>query len=34
MREYALIFYGGRYPALGNLLYPPPPIAMMGSPVD
>ena len=22
VREYALIFYGGRYPALGNLLYP------------
>jgi hypothetical protein len=34
IREYALIFYGGRYPALGNLLYPPPPIAMMGSPAD
>ena len=26
VREYALIFYGGRYPALGNILYPPPPI--------
>jgi hypothetical protein len=23
LREYALIFYGGRYPALGNILYPP-----------
>jgi hypothetical protein len=23
VREYALIFYGGRYPALGNILYPP-----------
>ena len=23
-REYALIFYGGRYAALGNILYPPP----------
>jgi hypothetical protein len=23
LREYALIFYGGRYPALGDLLYPP-----------
>ncbi len=22
-REYAIIFYGGRYPVLGNLLYPP-----------
>jgi hypothetical protein len=34
IREYALIFYGGRYPALGNLLYPPPPAAQMGSPAD
>jgi len=25
LREYALVFYGGRYPALGNILYPPPP---------
>jgi hypothetical protein len=24
VREYALIFYGSRYQALGNLLYPPP----------
>jgi len=24
-REYALTFYGGRYQALGNALYPPPP---------
>jgi hypothetical protein len=24
-REYALIFYGGRYQALGEILYPPPP---------
>jgi hypothetical protein len=23
VREYAITFYGGRYPALGNLLYPP-----------
>jgi hypothetical protein len=23
-REYALIFYGGRYQALGEILYPPP----------
>jgi hypothetical protein len=22
VREYAISFYGGRYPALGNLLYP------------
>jgi hypothetical protein len=34
VREYALIFYGGRYPALGSLLYPSPPAAMMGSPAD
>jgi len=34
IREYALIFYGGRYPALGNLLYPQPPAAVMGSPAD
>ncbi|HUN86272.1 MAG TPA: hypothetical protein VMU48_17975 [Terracidiphilus sp.] len=27
LREYALVFYGGRYPALGNVLYPPAPIA-------
>jgi hypothetical protein len=25
VREYALIFYGGRYQPLGNILYPPPP---------
>jgi hypothetical protein len=25
IREYALIFYGGRYPELGDALYPPPP---------
>jgi hypothetical protein len=25
LREYALIFYGGRYLALGDALYPPPP---------
>jgi len=32
-REYALVFYGGRYPALGNLLWPPaPPIPDAGSP--
>jgi hypothetical protein len=28
IREYALTFYGGRYPALGNLLDAPPPAAM------
>ncbi|MGA2752483.1 MAG: hypothetical protein ABSE53_01855 [Terracidiphilus sp.] len=26
LREYALIFYGGRYKALGDILYPPPAI--------
>ena len=25
VREYALMFYGGRYQALGDILYPPPP---------
>ena len=25
IREYALMFYGGRYPALGDILYPPAP---------
>ncbi len=34
IREYALIFYGGRYPALGNLLYPPSPAVTIGSPAD
>ncbi|HKN21060.1 MAG TPA: hypothetical protein VJX73_06575 [Terracidiphilus sp.] len=28
IREYALIFYGGRYKALGDILYPPTPPAM------
>jgi hypothetical protein len=27
IREYALIFYGGRYKALGDILYPPLPPA-------
>jgi len=31
VREYALVFYGGRYPALGNLLYPPA-AAVQGAP--
>jgi hypothetical protein len=26
-RNYALLFYGGRYQALGDILYPPPPVA-------
>ncbi|MGD1063168.1 MAG: hypothetical protein ABR860_07885 [Terracidiphilus sp.] len=31
IREYALIFYGGRYKALGDILYPPtPPPAIVG----
>ena len=25
VREYALLFYGGRYQALGDILFPPPP---------
>lgn len=25
VRNYALVFYGGRYPLLGNVLFPPPP---------
>jgi hypothetical protein len=33
LREYALIFYGGRYQALGDLLYPSPqPPALPGAP--
>jgi hypothetical protein len=32
-REYAILFYGGRYQALGDLLYPPaPPIPETGAP--
>jgi hypothetical protein len=27
LREYALVFYGGRYPVLGDILYPPVPLA-------
>jgi hypothetical protein len=30
-REYALVFYGGRYQAMGNLLYPSPPAPEIGS---
>jgi hypothetical protein len=29
VREYALLFYGGRYQALGDILYPPPTAAPM-----
>jgi hypothetical protein len=25
IREYALLFYGGRYQTLGDILFPPPP---------
>jgi len=25
IRNYALLFYGGRYQALGDILFPPPP---------
>ena len=35
IREYALMFYGGRYPALGDMLYPSPapPLPETGAPV-
>jgi hypothetical protein len=32
VREYALIFYGSRYQALGDMLYPPVPPAVPGAP--
>ncbi len=32
VREYALIFYGGRYQTLGDILYPPPPPAAIPAP--
>ena len=32
MREYALIFYGGRYQVLGDILYPPAPPAIPTGP--
>jgi hypothetical protein len=32
LREYSLIFYGGRYQVLGDLLYPTPPPALGGGP--
>jgi hypothetical protein len=34
VREYALMFYGGRYPALGDILYPPPPPPSMTRPAE
>ncbi len=30
IREFALIFYGGRYQALGDILFPPPPLPPAG----
>jgi hypothetical protein len=33
IRNYALLFYGGRYQALGDLLYPPPPPPTPSAPV-
>jgi hypothetical protein len=30
IRQFALMFYGGRYPALGNILFPPPPPTPVG----
>ena len=32
IREYSLVFYGGRYPTLGNILYPPAPHYATGQP--
>lgn len=32
LREYALVFYGGRYKALGDILYPPPAAVSSGAP--
>jgi hypothetical protein len=32
VREYALVFYGGRYRTLGDILYPPPPPAPIPAP--
>lgn len=34
IREYALVFYGGRYPTLGNVLFPPAAPMMGGAPAD
>jgi hypothetical protein len=35
VRAYALMFYGGRYPALGDMLYPAaaPPLPETGAPL-
>jgi hypothetical protein len=32
VRQYALLFYGGRYQPLGDILYPPPPTAAVNAP--
>jgi len=32
VRQYALLFYGGRYQALGDILWPPPPVAGTNAP--
>lgn len=34
LREYALLFYGGRYQALENILFPPASPAITGAPAD
>jgi len=34
VRQYALIFYGGRYRLLGDILYPPPPPAAIPAPAS
>lgn len=34
VREYALIFYGGRYRTLGDILYPPPPPVAIPAPAN
>lgn len=31
IRNYALVFYGGRYPVLGNILWPAAPVAELGT---
>jgi hypothetical protein len=33
VRNFALVFYGGRYQVLGDILYPPPPPAPAAAPV-
>jgi hypothetical protein len=31
IRNFALVFYGGRFPLLGNVLFPPPPPALFAA---